>query len=150
MIDRDGRARLTHFGLASVITGEKSLVSLEDTNVTNTTTWAAPEILRGGSVSKEGDIFAFAMVAVEVRTRGVPTEVPRFSPYTPLEQTFTGHPPFLINFHAAILEILIGKRPGRPATLRHEELWGIVERSWSQEPMERPTASQLLEVFRTS
>ena len=34
------------------------------------TTLAAPEILGGGPMSKEGDVFTFAMVAVEVcRTR---------------------------------------------------------------------------------
>ena len=35
------------------------------------TTWAAPEILRGGAVTKEGDVFTFAMVAIEVCTRDV-------------------------------------------------------------------------------
>jgi hypothetical protein len=36
--------------------------------VAGMTTWAAPEILRGGSVTKEGDVFTFSMVAVEVCT----------------------------------------------------------------------------------
>ena len=77
------------------------------------------------------------------------TEVP-VSTLPVLEQTFTGSPPFALNFHAAILEVLNGGRPGRPAALRHEGLWGIIEHCWKQEPEERPTVSQLLEFFRTS
>ena len=68
LIDGEGRARLTDFGLTSIIRGETSLVSPQDPAVTNATTWAAPEILRGGPTTKEGDVFTFAMVAVEVRT----------------------------------------------------------------------------------
>jgi len=52
---------------------------------------AAPEILKGGAVTKEGDIFTFAMVAVEVRATGVSTDVSQPT----LVQTFTGHAPFL-------------------------------------------------------
>lgn len=33
--------------------------------------WAAPEILHGGASTKEGDIFTFAMVVVEVCVIGV-------------------------------------------------------------------------------
>ena len=73
LIDGEGRARLTDFGLTSIIRGEKSLVSAQDSTVANATTWAAPEILGGGPISKEGDIFTFAMVAVEVRPRELPT-----------------------------------------------------------------------------
>ena len=81
LIDGKGRARLTDFGLASIILGEKSPISAQDATVTNVATWAAPEILGGGPASKEGDIFTFSMVAVEVRSRGAPTEVSGFSPY---------------------------------------------------------------------
>ena len=80
MIDGDGRARLTDFGLSSIIQGEGSLVSTQDPTMRNATTWVAPEILRGGPASKEGDVFTFAMVAVEVRTEKLATEVPGFSP----------------------------------------------------------------------
>ena len=79
LIDKDGRARLTDFGLTSIIRGEYSVASPQETQITSTTTWAAPEILGGDHVSKEGDIFTFAMVAVEVRARG--TSKGSFSAY---------------------------------------------------------------------
>ena len=150
MIDGDGRARLTDFGLASIMLGEKSLVTPQEPSVTNAMTWAAPEILRGDPVSKEGDIFTFAMVTVEVCPGEVLGRSSGFLTLPVLGQAFTGSPAFVINFNAAILEILNEKRPGRPATLHHDGLWGITERCWSQEPKDRPTTSQLLEFFRES
>ena len=66
MIDGDGHACLTDIGLTSIVHGGNSSVSLQGPNMINTTAWAAPEVLAGAPVSKEGDIFTFAMVAVEV------------------------------------------------------------------------------------
>jgi len=150
LVDGSRRARLTDFGLASIMLGEKSIVSAQDPSVTTAVTWSAPEILEGGPVSKEGDIFTFAMVTVEVHPGGAPRRSSSLPTLPVLEQTFTGGPAFALNFHAAILEILKGKRPGRPATLLHDGLWGITKRCWSKEPKERPTTSQLLEFFRKS
>ena len=70
LIDKNNHARLTDFGLASIVLGNQSTVSLLDSSLRTATRWAAPEILKGGSVTKEGDVFAFAMVATEVRTTG--------------------------------------------------------------------------------
>jgi hypothetical protein len=101
-------------------------------------------------VSKEGDVFTFAMVAVEVCTIGVPSRSSISLTLLAFEQTFTGNPPFVMNTHAATFEILSGKRPGRPVTLHHDGLWGIITRSWSKTPSERPTAFELLKFFRES
>ena len=90
------------------------------------------------------------MVAVEVCTRGVPDKSFEFLTLPAFEQTFTGNPPFPIHLHAAIFEILSGKRPERPATLDHEGLWEKMKGSWSGTPSERPTAFELLEFFRGS
>ena len=68
LVDKDGHARLTGFGLA-VATHRNILTSLLQDSSINAITWAAPEILRGGPVTKEGDVFTFAMVAIEVHTR---------------------------------------------------------------------------------
>lgn len=70
LIDKNGHARLTGFELAVITPGNTLTSLLQDPN-TNMTTWVAPEILRGGLVTKEGDIFTFAMVAIEVHTRRV-------------------------------------------------------------------------------
>ena len=106
--------------------------------------------MKGGSVSKEGDVFTFAMVAVEVCSRGVPGRSSRIFTLHALAQTFTGRPPFVVNYNAAVLDILNGKRPGRPPRLVHEGLWNIMTRSWSETPSERPTAVKLLEFFQES
>ncbi|KAF9644877.1 kinase-like protein, partial [Thelephora ganbajun] len=129
LIDKDGHARLADFGLTSIIRGEDSTRSPQDSNTNNTTTWAAPEILKEGSVSKEGDVFTFAMVTVEI---------------------FTGHAPFVKNYQSAIFDIISGKRPQRPHKLHHDGLWQLVQRCWNEQPGERPTSSQLLEFFQTS
>lgn len=71
LIDNDGHARLTDFGLTSIILGNKSVVSFQDDHLTMATMWMAPEISEGGVVTKEGDVFTFAMVAVEVWTGAV-------------------------------------------------------------------------------
>ena len=62
-----GRARITDFGLATV---SKNLAFkrafLDDQSVR----WTAPEILHApGTYSKEADVFAFAMVIIEVRCK---------------------------------------------------------------------------------
>ena len=71
LIDEDSHARLTNFGLTSVVLGNQSVDDLPDASPTVSTMWPPPEILKGGSVTKAGDVFAFAMVAAEVCTRGV-------------------------------------------------------------------------------
>ena len=70
LINKNGHARLTDFGLVSVAPGNQSVVSLLEDSPVIGATWAAPEISKGGAVTREGDVFAFAMVAAEVRTRG--------------------------------------------------------------------------------
>ena len=66
LVDRNGHARLTDFGLTSIGREDNSTRLPQDMNVAGTTTWAAPEILRGGPVTNEADVFTFSMVAVEV------------------------------------------------------------------------------------
>jgi len=90
LIDKDGHARLADFGLASIIRGEYSNFSPQVSSTENTTTWAAPEILGGSSASKEGDVFTFAMVAIEVRTRGISNRI--FSAYLPSTRRSQGIP----------------------------------------------------------
>ena len=59
LVDTAGRARITGFGLAAV-------TRIPDPGYG--TQWIAPEILDNpGAYSKEGDVFSFAMVTIEVR-----------------------------------------------------------------------------------
>ena len=65
-MDATGRARITDFGLAMVTQnlGSMQSASAEDDQSAR---WIAPEILDGGTYSKEADIFSFAGVVIEVR-----------------------------------------------------------------------------------
>ena len=71
MIDSDGHARLTDFGLTSIPRDEGSILSPQDSDAIGVTTWAAPEILNAGPMSEKADVFTFSMVAVEVCIRGI-------------------------------------------------------------------------------
>ena len=66
LVDNSGHARIADFGLAMVARGPESLWSGSGPNG-HTPRWSAPEVLREATYSKESDIFAFAMVMVEVR-----------------------------------------------------------------------------------
>lgn len=80
LIDKDGHAHLSDFGITSITQGDNSTFVAQDPDMTDTTTWKAPEILRGGAMTKEGDVFTFAIVVVEVGVRvfdgSSPTDLP--------------------------------------------------------------------------
>ena len=63
LMDSIDRARITDFGIATIT---QDLYHGSD-NLGYTPRWTAPEILNGeGTYSKEADVFAFAMVMIEV------------------------------------------------------------------------------------
>jgi len=63
MVDANGRARITDFGFAH----DQGAAEEAGTTAGGTARWTAPEILQGrGAPSKQADVFAFAMVMVEV------------------------------------------------------------------------------------
>ena len=66
LVDDSGHARLADFGLATVT---QNLDSVRSASCQHglTARWAAPEVLKEGTYSKEADVFAFAMVMIEVR-----------------------------------------------------------------------------------
>ena len=65
LINRRGRARLTDFGLTSVVRGLKSVRVPELRG--GTLRWAAPEVIRGeSSGTQKADIYSFGMVVIEV------------------------------------------------------------------------------------
>ena len=66
LVNDFGHALITDFGLAAVARNLDS-VSSAPPQRGHTQRWAAPEILDEGPNSKEADIFAFAMVMIEVR-----------------------------------------------------------------------------------
>jgi len=64
-VDRLGRARITDFSLAAINRSQCSTCGV--TWIYNDTPWTAPEVLDGTRpLTKEADVFSFAMVVVEV------------------------------------------------------------------------------------
>ena len=67
LVDASGHARIVDFGLA-VVTHDLDLIRSGSDECEDGVRWIAPEILDGrGTHSKEGDVFSFGMVTIEVR-----------------------------------------------------------------------------------
>ena len=67
LVDDSGRARIADFGLAAIT---RNLDSIRSASLQRgySPRWTAPEVLMGEQLTKEADIFSFAMVAIEVRS----------------------------------------------------------------------------------
>ena len=69
LVDTTGHARIADFGLA-MLTQNLDSMRRAPAEHGHGMRWIAPEILvDGGTYSKEGDVFSFAMVVIEVRCR---------------------------------------------------------------------------------
>ena len=66
VVDADGCARIMDFRPAMVILDVDSEQAISDQHA-RSRQWSAPEVLGGGAISKETDIFSLAMVMIEVR-----------------------------------------------------------------------------------
>ena len=73
LMDGSGNARIVDFGFTTVTQNLDSVRSIQCQRGF-TPRWTAPEILDEAPHSKEGDIFSFAMVMIEVRGRLLATQ----------------------------------------------------------------------------
>ena len=132
VISKTGAARVCDYGLFSAI---------PDPNLTETpetvgaSRWLAPELIYPPTmpvrVSKSTDVFAFAMLAVEV---------------------FSGDIPFgNIRNEAATAQIVRGGRPAKPQAAEQlgltTEMWKFIEKCWSANPTERPTMDEVVRTW---
>jgi hypothetical protein len=129
VIGRKGHARLTEYGLGPII--------FQPGGASGNSRWLAPECTRKGAdtpatESYPTDVFAFAMVAVEVFTDKV-----LFSE----EQ----------NDSAAVRRILNGDRPGKPDNAQGvgltDAMWELLTRCWSDT---RPNMDEVVETWDKS
>ena len=135
VVDRRGRARLTEYGLAPIIS-DPSFTVAATPGAVGTSRWLAPEIITpprkaiGMPVmeSKPADVFAFAMFAVEVFAGRIPFE----------EQ----------KNEAVVLRISQGGRPEMPENAQAvgltDEMWKVFESCWQQNPKIRPTIEEVV------
>ncbi|KAF9645010.1 kinase-like protein [Thelephora ganbajun] len=131
IVNHDGHACLTDFGLASISHGINSI------RVTHahghTPRWTAPEILKGAEeITREADIFSFGMVVIEV---------------------FTGRHPFNDSIATSVtFKIMDGERPARPQGTQElglvDPVWGMTVNCWQQEPTHRPIMAAVVGFLR--
>jgi serine/threonine protein kinase len=137
VIDRKGNARLTEFGLAPINSDPNFTVAATPGSV-GTSRWLAPEIIapgarKGGNMpvmeSTAADVFAFAMISLEV---------------------FTGKIPFGEQKNeTVVLRISQGGRPEMPKDAQAIGLtagmWTLLESCWQQSPKKRPQMEEVVE-----
>ena len=150
LVDHSGNALIADFGLATVTQNMDSIQSATH-QAGHTPRWAAPEVLLEGTFSKEADIFAFAMVMIEVhRSQTSTARVALTNCRVVSIQVFIGAIPFSDKPPTlAILNITQGRRPSRPTHPTFTaELWTLMERCWNQNPHLRPEVSEVLTDLR--
>ena len=126
IIDNKGCARLTEYGLTP-INSDARFTTVASPGYVGNSRWLTPEIInpaRKGTAmeSKAADVFAFAMLAVEV---------------------FTGEPLFGERKNEAVaLRISAEQRPEMPENAQEigltAEIWGILKSCWQSSPKKRP------------
>ena len=135
IIDQKGRARLAEYGFAPINFGPGFTVAATPGAV-GVARWLAPELIKPSrdgndtpvTESRPADVFAFAMLAVEV---------------------FTGNVPFEEQKNEAVMfRISLGDRPEMPGNAQTTgltaEMWELLGSCWQQDPEERPTMEEVV------
>ena len=135
LISKTGNAQISDYGL-SIITSNVTFTAATTPNVAGPSRWHAPEAVDAASnskpkpltASKPADVFAFAMLAVEI---------------------FTGNVPFgdMKNKSAAV-HIANGRRPDKPDAADQlgltTEMWEFIGKCWTPNPKKRPTIDEVV------
>ena len=131
LIDRTGQACLADFGLLTIISDPKNLLSSSSCTQGGTVRWMSPELLspqrfglKNSRPTKPSDCYALGMVVYE---------------------TISGNLPF--HKHAdltVITKVLEGERPPRGARFT-ESLWKMLEFCWASQPNDRPSIEYVLQ-----
>ena len=135
LIDRNGRARISDFGLLAIVSDQETFVA--SCIAGGMIPWMSPELLdpEGSGLemsllTKESDCYALGMVIYEILSGLVP-----FTPST-----------------APILDILRGERPERPQGEHGgwftDGIWGMLELCWKPQPHDRPSLDAVLQCLQ--
>ena len=138
MISKTGTAQVCGYGLTP-ITWNPVFALVATPGVAGSPQWLAPEIIdppgetssKQIAASKPADVFAFAMLAVEV-----------FSGKVPFPDMTNG---------AVVVQIVNGRRPVKPPAAEQfgltAEMWKFIEKCWSANPSERPTMDEVVRML---
>ena len=135
LIDQAGHARLADFGLLSIISDPKYLLSSSSHTQGGTARWMSPERInperfgyKDGRPTISADCYALGMVAYEI---------------------VSGKPPF--HKHAdltVITKVLEGERPPQGCRFTNS-LWKMLEMCWAPQPNDRPSIEAVLRCLET-
>ena len=129
LLDAEGRPRLTDFGLARLVEGDRSLTRTGE--LLGTPGYMAPEQLRGEHAGPPADVFALGVLLYELLTGQRPHQAG--SLLALMEATLAGR-----------FTPLIQVRPDLDLALTR-----LVERCLAPDPAQRPAASAFAEALRT-
>ena len=137
VISKSGRAQVCDYGLIPTISNPIFTIAATP-GVAGFSRWLAPKIIgppepssKPTAASKSADVFAFAMLAVEV---------------------FSGRVPFGgMENESVIVQIASGKRPIKPPAAEQlglsAEMWKFIEKCWSASPNKRPTIDEVVKIW---
>ncbi|KAJ6476218.1 kinase-like domain-containing protein [Mycena sanguinolenta] len=138
LVSDDWSACLADFGLEDAIEGTGSTAGGALTSTTRragNVQWFSPELIAPTDFgchrfvrTTASDVYAFACVCLELHTGRPP-----FGEYAPI---------------VAMLQILKGERPSRPASMS-VHLWDLVTTAWAQDFHDRPSMERIVESMRT-
>jgi len=139
LVSRNGRALVSDYGLMS-IQSDQTFMSAATPGVVGMSRWLAPELInpprrkehRQPAGTAKADIFAFAMLVIEV---------------------FTGELPFgNVRHETAILMIARGQRPEKPQDAEccglTAEMFRFIEKCWHQNPAKRPDINEVVTAWK--
>jgi len=135
LIDENGRARLTDFGLLAIVSDLPQPTFSTTLAMAGTIGWTSPELLdpeqfgmKDSQPTRKSDCYALGMTILEVLSGRVP-----FAPFRD---------------PAIIRKVIKGERPGRPKGTKGEwftdDLWRTLEQCWLPQPEDRPDIEAVL------
>ncbi len=130
LLDEQGKARLTDFGLSKVKNETKSLTKKIQKNkeLVGTLPWIAPELFDGEKYTYKSDIYSLGITFWELASRQIP---------------YAEHIP-----EAIPVFVSRGKRETIPSDCP-EKLAYLIQQCWAGNPEARPTASELANFMTT-
>jgi serine/threonine protein kinase len=127
LVSKTKTAQVCDYGLSPIISNPTFTTTIGSSR------WLAPEIIdppssNSPTASKPADVFAFAMLVVEV---------------------FAGEFPFGNMTEGSVaVQIVDGKRPAKPRAAERlgltVEMWAFVGECWAANPSERPTIDEVV------
>ena len=148
LVNDQGDACLADFGLSIVVSNKTSGRTEERRARGHSSIWVAPETLNEERISKETDVFAYSLVALEVRC-----SIDQFFAHVDcFVQIFKGESPWgQATAREIMTKITLGKRPSRPEDAEPfgltTEVWNCLTACWHQNPGERITISEALRLL---